>query len=93
MVTHEKVKEGKTMCFYSEASQTDTRTHISNRGHHTPMYTCSHVPFEHTHTHSQWVGGRRSRLGVVKGAVCYVMEGRNEFALSDRAVTTALFHV
>lgn len=37
--------------------------------------------------------GGRSGLGVVKGAVCYVMEGRNGFALSDWAVTTALFHV
>lgn len=38
-------------------------------------------------------GGGRSGLGVVKGAVCFVMEGRNGFALSDWAVTTALFHV
>lgn len=58
---------------------------------------CAHMlpsnTHTHSHTHTVGRGGGRSGLGVVKGAVCYVMEGRNGFALSDRAVTTALFHV
>lgn len=92
-LTHEKVKEGGTKWFHSETSHTQTDTHTSSREHHTPMCTCSLVHFEHTHTHTVGRGGGRSGLEVVKGAVCYVMEGRNGFALSDRAVTTALFHV
>lgn len=62
---------------------TNKRT-LFSREHHTPMCTLVSV--------GEWVRGR-SGLGVVKGAVCYVMEGRNGFALSDWAVTTALFHV
>lgn len=63
--------------------------HITLPCAHADLFTLN----THSHTHALGGEGGRSGLEVVKGAVCYVMEGRNGFALSDRAVTTALFHV
>lgn len=71
-----------------------TQTHTLPKGNIT--LPCAHLFTLSTHTVTsiQWVrGGGSAGLGVVKGAVCFVMEGRNGFALSDWAVTTALFHV
>lgn len=84
-------RRGSAKWFPSEKLLPQTQTHTPSREHHTPMRTCS--LWTHSHTHTVGRGGGRRGLGVVKGAVCYVMEGRNGFALSDRAVTTALFHV
>ena len=55
--------------------------HLFTLNTYTQSLTVTHT---HTHTHTVGRGGGRSGLGVVKGAVCYVMEGRNGFALSDR---------
>lgn len=100
-MTHEKVKEARRarvcvcVCksgFAVRHRTQKTDTHFQQRTSHSRvhMFTLN----THTHTHTEWVEeAGRSGLEVVKGAVCSVMEGRNGFALSDRAVTTALFHV
>lgn len=70
---------------------TQAHTYFNKGTSHSCVYVLTYS-LQKTHVYIGG-GGGRSGLEVVKGAVCYVMEGRNGFALSDRAVTTALFHV